>query len=148
MKFSLALCHFPNMAFPFVNFGNKLTCDPGWKRQLNSHWLEKIHRGVLGEVEQGTGSALCMGCDFLYLFCRDWQHLDVADSTVSRAVRLQIPPLLTQSLQHPAGKCCSCCRAHWEIKHSELQLKSGNLSGWDGLKVLQEHLAALQNNSF
>lgn len=87
------------MAFAFVNFGNKLTCDPRWKRQLNFHWLEKIHHGVLGEVEQGTGSAPWIVCDFLYLFCRDWQHLDVADSTVSRAIRHQIPTLLTQFLQ-------------------------------------------------
>lgn len=79
------------MAFLFVNFRNKLTCDSGRKGQLNSHWLEKIHHGVLGEVEQGTGSAPCIGCDFLYLFCRDWQHLDVADSTVSRAVRHHCP---------------------------------------------------------
>lgn len=83
----IATCDFPYMAFLFANFGNKLTCDPGREGQLNSHWPEKINQGVLGEAEQGTGSALCVGRDFLYLFCRDRQHLDVEDSTVSRAVR-------------------------------------------------------------
>lgn len=56
---------FPHAALLFANFGNKLTCDPGWEGQLNSYWPEKVHQGVLGEAEQGTGSAPCIGCDFL-----------------------------------------------------------------------------------
>lgn len=89
---SLPLAFF-HTQFLCADFGNKLTCDPEGEGELNSHRLEKIHQGVLGEAEQRTGSAHRVSREFCYLFRGDRQHLDVERSAMSRAVRRPNSPI-------------------------------------------------------
>lgn len=82
---SLLLAVF-HTVFLFSNFENKLTCDPKWERELNSHRPEEIYQGILGEAEQRTGFASCIRCEFRYLFCRDWQNLSIECNTERGAI--------------------------------------------------------------
>lgn len=93
---SLLLAVF-HTVFLFSNFENKLTCDPKWERELNSHRPEEIYQGILGEAEQRTGFASCIRCEFRYLFCRDRQNLSI-ECNIERGAITHPNPLISYTI--------------------------------------------------